>query len=47
MRRKFELDTSSVSVEDSLAEFVEKLKPQLTQADRLRILTHDRSLKGG
>ena len=47
LRRKFTLDTSSVQVEDSLVEFAEKLEPHLTQADRLRILTHDRSLKGG
>jgi hypothetical protein len=47
IRRKFTLDTTSVSVEESLAEFVEKYEPHLTEADRLRILTHGGPLMAG
>jgi hypothetical protein len=47
IRRKFTLDTTSVSVEESLAEFVDKFEPHMTEADRLRILTHGSSLTTG
>ena len=40
LRRKFALDTSDVTVEQTLAEFAENLKPHLTQADQLRLLAH-------
>ena len=47
IRRKFTLDTTSVSVEESMAEFVDKFEPHMTEADRLRILTHGSSLTAG
>ena len=45
--RRFELDTTAATVEDTLAEFVEQIEPYLTQADRLRILTHQALRKDG
>ena len=45
--RRFELDTTAAKVEDTLAEFVERIEPYLTQADRLRILTHQALRKDG
>jgi hypothetical protein len=36
--RKITLDTSTATVEESLAEFIEKIQPYLTQADQLRVL---------
>ena len=38
--RKIVLDTSDSTVEDTLAEFVRKIEPVLSDEDRLRILTH-------
>ena len=40
LTHKFVLDTSTATVKETLAEFVQKIKPHLTQTDRLRILTH-------
>ena len=45
IRKKFTLDTSTATVQETLAEFVENIEPHLTDADRLRILTH-MALKG-
>jgi hypothetical protein len=42
--RKFTLDTSTATVEETLAEFVVKIQPYLTLADRLRLLTPPGSL---
>ena len=44
--RKMTLDTSTTTVEETLAEFVRKVEPMLSNADRLRVLTH-RSLTAG
>ena len=40
IRKKMILDTSDATVEETLEEFVANVKPHLTQADRVRILTH-------
>ena len=40
LRRKIALDTSNITVEETLGQFVSNIKPFLTQPDRLRILTH-------
>ena len=45
--RRFELDTTSASVAETLAEFVERIERYLTEADRLRILTHQSLRNGG
>ena len=42
--RKFTIDTSTATVEESLAEFVKKIEPYLTNTDRLRLLTPPNSL---
>ena len=42
LRRKFTIDTTEASVEDSLREFVAGMEPNLTLADRLAILTHEK-----
>ena len=39
-RHKIALDTSEATVEESVAEFAQKIEPFLTEADRSRILTH-------
>ena len=38
--KKITLDTTSVSVEDSILEFAEKVQPHLSDVDRSAILTH-------
>ena len=43
IRQKVSIDTSNASVEQSLVEFVDKVEPFITQADRLRMM--DRMLK--
>ncbi len=40
LRKKVTIDTSNATVEESLAEFVENVKPMLSQADRVRMLLH-------
>jgi hypothetical protein len=40
IRRKFELDTTNATVEETLQEFVRQIEPLLTDSDRLRIITH-------
>jgi len=40
IRRKFTLDTSATSIEETFADFLKKIEPHLTQIDRLRMLTH-------
>jgi hypothetical protein len=40
IRKKFVLDTTTATVEETLAEFVTQIKPHLSDADRMRILTH-------
>ena len=42
LRRKFTIDTTEASVEDSLREFVAGIEPNLTLADRLALLTHEK-----
>lgn len=39
-RRKFEIDTSTATVEETMTEFVEKVEGHLTEMDRYRILLH-------
>ena len=39
-RHKIALDTSSSTVEETVAEFEAKIEPHLTEADRSRILVH-------
>ncbi len=43
--KKFTLDTSTATIEETLAEFVTKVEPYLTLTDRLRLLTPPKSLK--
>lgn len=43
LRRKFELDTTTATVQETLAEFGEKVMPTLTDRDRLRLLVHQGS----
>ena len=38
--KKITLDTTSVSVEESIQEFAEKIQPHLSDVDRSRVLTH-------
>jgi shikimate kinase len=45
LRKHFELDTTSATVEETLAEFVDKIEPFLSDTDRLRIATHQSSWK--
>ena len=40
LRRKMALDTSNITVEETLGLFVSNIRPLITQSDRLRILTH-------
>ena len=44
--RRLELDTSSVTIGETLEEFVDKIEPYLVEADRLRILTHSALREG-
>ena len=39
--KKFVLDTTAASVQDSLAEFKQQIKPFITNQDRLRLLTRE------
>ena len=38
--RKFVLDSTSATTEETLAEFVARIDPFLSQSDRLRMMTH-------
>ena len=40
LRYRMTLDTTEATVEETLSEFVEKVEPHLSEADRLRIQTH-------
>ena len=40
IRRKFEIDTTDVTIEESLQEFIGQIAPFVTETDRLRVLTH-------
>jgi len=40
IKKRITLDTSTATVEDTLAEFDVKIQPYLTRADRLRMLLH-------
>ena len=40
-RHKITLDTSSSSVEETMAEFEAKIEPHLSESDRSRILVHN------
>ena len=46
LRYKITLDTSKSTVEQTMAQFVEQIKPHLSQADRLRMQAHS-ALTGG
>ena len=39
IRKKFDIDTSEATVEESLSEFLEKLQPHLSDSDRLWIMS--------
>ncbi len=39
LRQKFEIDNTDLTPEETLAEFVAKIQPHLTEEDRARILT--------
>jgi hypothetical protein len=43
---KFTLDTSSATVEETVAEFAEKIEPFLEDSDRLRMQLHETAGKG-
>ena len=43
--KKFTLDTSAVTVDDTLAEFEEKVETHLSEVDRSRLLAHQALLK--
>ena len=40
IRKKFALDTSDATVEQTLAEFAGEIKQHLSETDRLRLLAH-------
>jgi hypothetical protein len=40
IKNKFTIDTSTATVEESLAEFIEKYEPFITDADKTRTLVH-------
>jgi thymidylate kinase len=40
LRRRFMLDTTSVTIEETFQEFLRKMEPHFTQEDRLAMLTH-------
>ena len=44
---KLTFDTSAATVDDTLAEFVEKMEPHLSEVDRSRILTHRALMDAG
>jgi hypothetical protein len=46
IRRTFVLDTTTATVEETLAEFVEQIELYLTDADRLRMLAHQALQQG-
>ena len=39
LRQKFEIDNTDLTPEETLADFVAKIQPHLTEEDRARILT--------
>lgn len=39
--RRFSLDTTGVTVEQTLQEFIEKMRPLLTKRDQLRIISQE------
>ena len=47
IRKKFALDTTSDTVEQTLAGFDERIMPLLSDRDRLRLLVHQARQKGG
>ena len=46
LKSKFTVDTGTKAVDDSLAEFVEKIEEFITDADRLKILVHKAKQSG-
>jgi hypothetical protein len=44
---KFDLDTSTATVDETLAEFVEKVEPHLTESDRSRMLLRQMRTRRG
>ena len=47
IRYKFALDTSSATVDETMAEFERQISPYLQEADRLRMLTHRAATQDG
>ena len=47
LRYRFTLDTSTATVEETLADFVTKMVPHLRESDRMRIQTHRPSVEAG
>lgn len=47
LRYRFTLDTSEITVEETIKEFVEKIEPFLSDSDRMRIQTRSARLSGG
>ena len=45
--KKITLDTSAVTVDDTMAEFVEKIEPHLSEVDRSRIIAHRALMNAG
>ena len=39
-RKRFVLDTSTATIDETLAQFVEQMRPHFTEADELRMITH-------
>ena len=46
LHQKITIDTSTSTIKESLAEFVDKIKPHLTEVDLQRILDHEQNNKG-
>jgi hypothetical protein len=45
LRRRFEIDTSSLSIEETFAEFLTKMEPHFSETDRLLFLAHERGIQ--
>src|SRR5207245_2756302 len=46
IRRRFTLEVTNASLPETFQEFLRHMEPHLTQADRLRILSHQAAIKG-
>lgn len=47
IRRKFVLDTTSATVEETMVEFDANIRPHLTEDDRMRMMVHQRRARPG